>query len=98
MATNKGISVKIMGKDYQVACPEDETHHLLDAALLLDSKMRDIRNSGRVIGLERIAVMAALNLAHEMLQLREEIKAIQNDTDRRLLQMHAKIEDALVTE
>lgn len=61
------MAVKILGKDYQVACPEDEMHHLIDAALLLDSKMKDIKASGRIIGLDRIAVMAALNLAHELL-------------------------------
>jgi cell division protein ZapA len=86
-----------MAKDYQIACPDDQAHHLFDAALLLDNKMKEIRSSGRVIGLERIAVMAALNLAHEMLRLKAEMQANYVDTDKRLLQMHAKIEDVLAT-
>lgn len=91
----KGITVKILGKDYQIACAEDQTHHLIDAALLLDSRMKDIRASGRVIGLERIAVMAALNLAHELLKLKDDIKRNSNDTDKRLQILHEKLADAL---
>lgn len=95
MANGKGVTVKILAKDYQIACPEDQTHHLIDAALLLDNRMKEIRSSGRVIGLERIAVMAALNLAHELLKLKSDIQHSADDTERRLLQLHDKIEDAL---
>lgn len=62
------FSVHILGKDYQVACPPEERDALLKAATELDRRMRDIRQSGSVIGVERIAVMAALNLANEVLQ------------------------------
>ncbi len=95
MANSKGVTVKILAKDYQIACPENQTHHLIDAALLLDNRMKEIRGSGRVIGLERIAVMAALNLAHELLKLRSEIQNTSDDTEKRLLQLHDKIEEAL---
>ena len=61
------ISVHILGKDYQVACPIDEADALIKAAAELDRRMKDIRRSGGVIGVERIAVMAALNLSHEVL-------------------------------
>ena len=61
------ISVHILGKDYQVACPDDEAEALMRAAAELDRRMKAIRQSGSVIGVERIAVMAALNLAHEVL-------------------------------
>ena len=61
------LSVHILGKDYQVACPSDEREALLDAALELDRRMKSIRQTGSVIGVERIAVMAALNLAHEVI-------------------------------
>ncbi len=91
MANIKGIAVKILGKDYQVSCPEDQTHHLIDAALLLDSKMKEIKASGRVIGLERIAVMAALNLANELLQVKENLA----DTNKQVHGMYLKLEDAL---
>lgn len=61
------LSVHILGKDYQVACPSDERDALLNAAIELDRRMKAIRQTGAVIGVERIAVMAALNLAHEVI-------------------------------
>lgn len=93
--SNKSVSVKILGKDYQVACPEDLTHHLLDAALLLDNRMKEIRSSGKVIGVERIAVMAALNLAYELLSYKAETQQEQAATDNRILNMHNKIAEVL---
>lgn len=60
--------VKILDKDYLVACPEEEQNALRQSANYLDQKMREIRASGKIHGLERIAVMAALNIAHEFLQ------------------------------
>ena len=65
------VSVHILDKDYQVACPEEEREALARAALELDLRMKTIRQSGTVIGVERIAVMAALNLAHEMLNIQD---------------------------
>ena len=91
----KGVTVKILGKDYQVGCPDDQTHHLIDAAIMLDNRMKEIRASGRVIGSERIAVMAALNLAHELLKLKDDIKSTANDTDKRLAVLHEKLASAL---
>lgn len=95
MVNNKGVAVKILGKDYQIACAEEQKHDLLDAALMLDNIMRNIRTSGRVIGLERIAIMAAINLASELQLCKAELKRLQADTDERLLQMHNKIAEAL---
>ncbi|MBM4200043.1 MAG: cell division protein ZapA [Gammaproteobacteria bacterium] len=66
--SNPPIKVQILGKEYPVACSPEEQHELLIAARYLDEKMRLIRDTGRVIGTERIAVMAALNIAHEFLQ------------------------------
>lgn len=60
------VIVKILDKEYQVACPADEQTGLLEAARYLDQQMRQIRGSGKIIGLERIAVMAALNIAYEL--------------------------------
>jgi len=64
------FSVTILEKEYQVACPEDQQAELLLSARHLDEQMRAIRATGKVIGLERIAVMAALNISHELLQTR----------------------------
>lgn len=66
--SNETVFVKILDKEYQVACPREERQALIESAQLLDERMKSIRGSGAVIGLERIAVMAALNLSHELLQ------------------------------
>lgn len=65
------VTVKILDKDYQVACPEDQEAELVVSAKYLDKQMRSIRETGKVIGLERIAVMAALNISYELLQAAE---------------------------
>ena len=62
------VSVRILEKEYHVACPLEERPALLDSAEYLNRKMREIRDSGKVIGLDRIAVMAALNIVNELLQ------------------------------
>ena len=62
------VAVSILGKEYQVACPAEQHAELLLSARYLDEQMRAIRATGKVIGLERIAVMAALNIAHELLR------------------------------
>ena len=61
------VSVKILEKEYQVACPDDEVDALTASARLLDQQMAEIRESGKVFGLDRIAVMAALNIANDYL-------------------------------
>nr|WP_324256983.1 cell division protein ZapA [Cellvibrio fontiphilus] len=66
--SNETVFVKILDKEYQVACPREERQALMESAQLLDERMKAIRGTGAVIGLERIAVMAALNLSHELLQ------------------------------
>jgi cell division protein ZapA len=61
------LDVAIMGREFRVSCPEDERDKLMHAVSYLDKKMREIRDSGKVIGLERIAIMAALNITHDYL-------------------------------
>ncbi|MGD9843341.1 MAG: cell division protein ZapA [Steroidobacteraceae bacterium] len=65
------VSIRILEKEYQVACPAEERTDLLDAAEYLNGKMRDIRETGAVMGLDRIAVMAALNIANELLKAKK---------------------------
>ncbi len=62
------VSVEILGKEYLISCPESEKEALLAAARYLDEKMRDVKESGKIIGTERISVVAALNISHELLQ------------------------------
>jgi cell division protein ZapA len=66
-ADSKGLQINVMGREFRVACPEEEQKGLLEAVDYLNKKMSDIRDNGKVIGLERIAIMAALNMAHELL-------------------------------
>ena len=92
MATET-LSVHILGKDYQVACPEEEQDALLRAASELDRRMRVIRQSGNVIGVERIVVMAALNLSNELLTGQQQ----RSDIDQEALDsLHSKIDEALL--
>jgi len=62
------LDVSILGRDYRVACRESERSELLEAVQFVDRRMREIRDSGKVNGAERIAVMAGLNIAHELLR------------------------------
>ncbi|QSA96675.1 cell division protein ZapA [Methylococcus sp. EFPC2] len=89
------VNVLILGKEYPVVCPDNEEHELLLAARYLDGKMRKIRDTGRVIGTERIAVMAALNIAHELTQLRRENKELAGELGNRVSAMHDRIDSAL---
>jgi cell division protein ZapA len=66
-AEPKGLQINVMGREFRVACPENEQKGLLEAVEYLNKKMSEIRDNGKVIGLERIAIMAALNIAHELL-------------------------------
>jgi len=94
---NETVFVKILDKEYQVACPREERQALLESAQLLDERMKAIRGSGAVIGLERIAVMAALNLSHELLQAKSgTVGDVGNAVDRADIQrLSDKIERVL---
>ena len=63
----KALQINVMGREFRVACPENEQKELLEAVEYLNRKMDEIRDNGKVIGVERIAIMAALNIAHELL-------------------------------
>lgn len=96
------VTVKILDKEYQVACPAGRQSELVFSASYLDKQMREIRHSGKVIGLERIAVMAALNISHELLQASEHddspcVETTSSDaaTETSFGQLSSKIDDAL---
>jgi len=74
MATSETITVSIFDKDYPVSCPADEVQALRDSAFYLDQKMREIKKSGSVLGLDRLAVMAALNITNDFCPSTERIK------------------------
>ena len=91
----KGLDVNIMGREFRVACPEAEQQSLLDSVAYLDKKMRDIRDKGKVVGAERIAIMAALNIAHEFLGTRLAGSFDIGEYKRRMHSMQAQIEQAM---
>ncbi|MBV8031691.1 MAG: cell division protein ZapA [Betaproteobacteria bacterium] len=66
----KTVEVNLLGRSYRVACADGEREALMQAVAYLDGKMNEIRKSGKVMGAERIAVMAALNVAHELLSIK----------------------------
>ena|SRR5579863_8041502 len=93
--SNGGIHVSIMGKDLVVACPENEREALHAAARYLDEKMREVQETGRVIGMERCAIMAALNIANEFLELSKRASASTPELDKKLQFLHNRVTKAL---
>lgn len=89
------VSIRVLEKEYQVACPVEERTDLLDAAEFLNSKMREIRDSGSVLGLDRIAVMAALNLANELLKVRKNESHGDHDMVDRVQRLRERVESAI---
>ena len=89
------VSVSILDRDYQVACAPSEREALVRAADHLDAKMRQIRATGKIVGLERIAVMAALNLTHEALSTEGEKSGLAEGTQREVDRMEEKLGRAL---
>lgn len=95
MSQSKGVDVNIMGREFTVSCTDEERPGLINAVNFLDKKMRDIRDSGKIIGVERIAIMAALNLAHELLNAKSGNVDV-GDIKRRISQMQEQIDSACV--
>ena len=89
------LSVRILEKEYIVACGPDERTDLLDSAEILNKSMREIRDSGKIAGLDRIAVMAALNLAHEVLKLRARDSTASHEHGHRIKALRERVESAL---
>jgi cell division protein ZapA len=89
------VLIHILGKEYPIACTPEEEAALKASAEYLDGKMRDIRETGKVIGLERIAVMAALNISHEFLQSEEtNVKQTTGSADS-MGRISSKLDNAL---
>jgi cell division protein ZapA len=94
MAASKTVDVTIMGREFTVACTDEERQSLLDAVNYLDKKMHDIRDAGKVVGVERIAIMTALNLSHELLNTKTGDVDI-GDYKRRISLMQNQIDEAI---
>lgn len=95
MSNVKAVDVSIMGRDFTVSCTEEERVGLMHAVAFLDKKMRDIRDSGKIIGVERIAIMTALNLSHELLNSKTG-EVDTGDIKRRISKMQDDIDQAVL--
>jgi len=93
----RSITVTILGREYQIACPPEEQERLMECADYLNERMTAIRKRGRSMGIERIAIMAALNIARDFLDNRDAGGGGETDdsTRRRLRQMELSIDQAL---
>jgi cell division protein ZapA len=93
-----GVNIRVLDKDYRIACPAEEQSDLLASARFLDSRMREIRQSGRVIGTDRIAVLAALNVVHELLRMQHGQSGVGTEVTRRLGRLQERIGEVLAAE
>ena len=91
------VSAKILDKEYTISCPPDEHAALLASVQHVDEKMREIRSGSKIIGAERLAVMAAINIAHEMLLSKHQVANIDMDVITRLDDLQSKIHQSLET-
>jgi len=89
------VTIRILDKEYQIACSEEERHSLLDSARYLDERMKEIRSTGKVIGSERVAVMAALNITHELLEIRLQAHNSVAIDGAKIKSLQEKVETAL---
>ncbi len=94
MSKIEPLTITIMGKEYRVACPEEEKDNLLASANLLNEKLREIKQQGSVIGTERIAIMVALNMSHEILH-NEALATENDDLNQRIDAISERINDSM---
>jgi cell division protein ZapA len=92
-AESVAVTVKILDKEYKIGCQEHEKQSLLESAQYLDKKMQEVKAIHKIIGADRLAVMAALNIAHELLQCQSDGGSADSDT--RLQEMTDKLQHAL---
>lgn len=98
MSSSNSVTVQILDKDYSIICPPEERNNLVSAARYLDSKMREIRSSGKVIGADRVAVMAALNITHELLHKHDRLDAEANSAREHVRMLLERVDSALATD
>lgn len=97
MSQAKTLTVQILDKDYCIACPADERANLENAARYLDGKMREIRSGGKVIGADRVAVMAALNITHDLLHKQQRLDQQANETSDCVRDLLGRVDQALAS-
>ncbi|TBU97107.1 cell division protein ZapA [Phytopseudomonas dryadis] len=95
MTQSNTVTVQILDKEYCIACPVDERGNLQSAARYLDGKMREIRSGGKVIGADRVAVMAALNITHELLHKQQHLDQQASTNREQLRDLLGRVDNAL---
>ncbi|MEE9342982.1 MAG: cell division protein ZapA [Gammaproteobacteria bacterium] len=95
MSNQKPVRIHILDKEYLVACPEEERDALFSSAEHLTAKMKEIRDAGKIVGTDRIAVMAALNLTHELLSQKSEKDDFHDTVSTRIRSLQDKVDAAL---
>ena len=95
MSATEPVSVHILDREYTIGVEAGERGSLMAAAKLLDGKMREVRGSNKMVATERVAVLAALNMAHELQQLRDENSVRERELTRTLAELHRKLDSAL---
>ncbi len=95
MSQAEMVSINIMDRDYQINCPPEEKEGLLASARALDEKMRGIKESSKAMGLDRIAVMAALNTTYELLKSQAQEVRINEGSSDKITRLTNKVDDAL---
>jgi cell division protein ZapA len=88
------VKIYILDREFLIACPEEERPALLQSAAYLNQKMQEIRDRGKVVGIDRIAVMAALNLTHELLRSRRDADGV-DEIRERLAALNERLETAV---
>jgi len=89
------VSISILGREYQISCPPDEEEALRKSAKYLDKQMESVKNRGSTLAFEKVAVMAALNICHELLQKSQQVVVSESDSLDRIKALQDKIEAAL---
>jgi len=92
---SKTLTISIMNKEFQVACPEGEEEALQRAARYLSEQMQEIRQSGKVVGMDRIAIMTALNMSHELLSGQSKVQTSQDYAKLRIRALNERLENAI---
>ena len=92
---SKTLTISIMNKEFQVACPEGEEEALQRAARYLSEQMQEIRQSGKVVGMDRIAIMTALNMSHELLSGQSKVQTSQDYAKLRIRALNDRLENAI---
>lgn len=95
MSETVPVTVQILDKEYMISCPVEEKDALLESAKVLNDRMREVRDGGKVLGTERIAVMTALNIVHEFLRHKNQYDAAVSAIERDVHRLEKKISGAM---